>query len=127
MGLVMPPTSAAIAATAVMAQRAVIPSPQIIEPQRSFVDGIGGKSVFPQMFERARQLLDGVLVAEVGEVASALRLMAERNRIIAEGAGAAPVACALAHDWGVEKPKIACVVSGGNIDLSKLAEIFGTK
>jgi len=101
--------------------------PQTIEPQRSFIDGIGGKSVFPQMFQRARQLLDGVLEAEVGEVASALRLMAERNRIIAEGAGAAPVACALGHAWGVEKPKIACVVSGGNIDLTKLAEIFGTK
>jgi threonine dehydratase len=98
-------------------------SPQVIEPQRSFVDGIGGKSVFPRMFERARRLLDGVLVAEVEQVASALRLMAERNRIIAEGAGATPVACVLGH----VKAKIACVVSGGNIDLTKLAEIFGTK
>ena len=51
--------------------------PQIIEPERSFVDGIGGKSVFPQMFERARRLLDGVLVAQVEQVAAALRLMAE--------------------------------------------------
>ena len=98
-------------------------SPQIIEPQRSFVDGIGGKSVFPQMFERARRLLDGVLVAEVEQVACALRLMAERNRIIAEGAGATPVACVLGH----AKSRIVCVVSGGNIDLTKLAEIFGTK
>jgi threonine dehydratase len=98
-------------------------SPQIIEPQRSFVDGIGGKSVFPQMFERARRLLDGVLVAEVEQVASALRLMAERNRIIAEGAGATPVACVMGH----VKTKIVCIVSGGNIDLTKLAEIFGTK
>jgi threonine dehydratase len=98
-------------------------SPQIIEPQRSFVDGIGGKSVFPQMFERARRLLDGVLVAEVEQVASALCLMAERNRIIAEGAGATPVACVLEH----AKSKIVCIVSGGNIDLTKLAEIFGTK
>lgn len=98
-------------------------TPQVIEPQRSFVDGIGGKSVFPQMFERARRLLDGVLVAEVEQVAAAVRLMAERNRIIAEGAGATPVACVLGH----AKAKIACIVSGGNIDLSKLAEIFGTK
>jgi threonine dehydratase len=97
-------------------------SPRVIEPQRSFVDGIGGKSVFPRMFERAKQLLDGVLVAEVDQVAAALRLMAERNRIIAEGAGAAPVACVLDRP----KAKIVCVVSGGNIDLSKLAEIFGT-
>src|SRR5579864_1141555 len=56
-------------------------SPQVIEPQRSFVDGVGGKSVFPQMFERARRLLDGALVAQVEQVAAALRLMAERNRI----------------------------------------------
>jgi threonine dehydratase len=98
-------------------------SPQVIEPQRSFVDGIGGKSVFPQMFARARRLLDGVAVAAVEQVSAALRLMAERNRIIAEGAGAAPVACVLGH----AKAKIACVVSGGNIDLKKLAEIFGTK
>jgi len=98
-------------------------SPQVIEPRRSFVDGIGGKSVFPQMFERAQRLLDGVLVAEVEQVASALCLMAERNRIIAEGAGATPVACVLEH----AKSKIVCIVSGGNIDLTKLAEIFGTK
>ena len=97
-------------------------SPRVIEPQRSFVDGIGGKSVFPRMFERAKQLLNGVLVVEVDQVAAALRLMAERNRIIAEGAGAAPVACVLDRP----KAKIVCVVSGGNIDLSKLAEIFGT-
>ncbi len=97
-------------------------SPQVIEPQRSFVDGVGGKSVFPGMFERARRLLDGSLVAQVEEVAAALRLMAERNRIVAEGAGATPVACALAGRAGAGK--VVCVVSGGNIDLSKLAEIL---
>ena len=99
-------------------------SPQFIEPERSFVDGIGGKSVFPQMFELAKRLLDGVLVAPPSQVADALRLIAERNRIIAEGAGAAPVACALNSQ---PNGKVACIVSGGNIDLSKLAEIFGTK
>jgi threonine dehydratase len=100
-------------------------APQVIEPERSFVDGIGGKSVFPQMFARARQLLDGVLIASASEVAAALRLMAERNRIIAEGAGATPVACAIAGRGGTGR--VVCVVSGGNIDLSKLVEIFGTK
>jgi threonine dehydratase len=100
-------------------------TPQVIEPDRSFVDGIGGKSVFPQMFALAKRLLDGVLMASVSEVAAALRLMAERNRIIAEGAGATPVACAIAGGGGAGK--VVCVVSGGNIDLSKLVEIFGTK
>ena len=99
-------------------------SPQVIEPQRSFVDGVGGKSVFPQMFDRARRLINDALVAHVAEVASALRLMAERNRIIAEGAGATPVACALAGRAGAGK--VVCVVSGGNIDLSKLAEILAS-
>jgi threonine dehydratase len=97
-------------------------SPQVIVPQRSFVDGVGGKSVFPQMFERARRLLDGSLVAPVEEVASALRLLVERNRIVAEGAGATPVACALAGRAGAGK--VVCIVSGGNIDLDKLVEIL---
>ena len=100
-------------------------APRAISSERSFVDGIGGKSVFPQMFERGRRLLDGVLVACLNEVADAVRLLAERNRIIAEGAGATPVACALAGGAGTGK--VVCVVSGGNIDLSKLFEIFGTK
>jgi threonine dehydratase len=97
-------------------------SPQVIQPERSFVDGVGGKSVFPQMFDRARRLIDGPLVARVNEVAAALRLIAERNRIIAEGAGATPVACALAGQAGAGK--VVCIVSGGNIDLAKLAEIL---
>jgi len=97
-------------------------SPQVIAPQRSFVDGVGGKSVFPKMFERARRLIHGPLVAEVNEVASALRLIAERNHVVAEGAGATPVACALAGRAGVGK--VVCIVSGGNIDLAKLAEIL---
>jgi threonine dehydratase len=97
-------------------------SPQVIQPERSFVDGVGGKSVFPQMFDRARRLIDGPLVARVNEVAAALRLMAERNRIIAEGAGATPVACALAGQAGAGK--VVCIVSGGNIDLARLAEIL---
>jgi threonine dehydratase len=86
------------------------------------VDGIGSKTVFPQMFERARQLINGALVASLREVAAALRLLAERNRIIAEGAGACPVACALAGQAG--SGKIVCVVSGGNIDLSKLCRVL---
>jgi threonine dehydratase len=74
------------------------------------------------MFERARALLDGSLVASIDQVASALRLLAERNRVIAEGAGACPVACALAGMAGAGK--VVCVVSGGNIDLAKLCAIL---
>jgi threonine dehydratase len=96
-------------------------APQVVEYTPSFVDGIGSRTVFPQMLERAQQLIDGALVAELGEVAAALRLVAERNRVIAEGAGACPVACALAGKAG--GGKVVCVVSGGNIDLDKLCTV----
>ncbi|HEY1859323.1 MAG TPA: threonine/serine dehydratase [Gemmataceae bacterium] len=95
---------------------------QVVDYQPSFVDGIGSKTVFPQMFERARQLIDGAVVASLTEVAAALRLLVERNRIIAEGAGACPVACALAGKVG--SGKIVCVVSGGNIDTRKLCMVL---
>jgi threonine dehydratase len=100
-------------------------SPQPVDYQPSFVDGIGAKLVFPQMLERARALIDGSLVAELEEVASALRLLAERNRIIAEGAGACPVACALAGKAG--GGKVVCIVSGGNIDSTTLCRILNGK
>ena len=86
------------------------------------MDGIGAKMVFPQMLERAQQLIDGSLVAELDEVKCALRLMAERNRIIAEGAGACALACALAGKAG--GGKVVCIVSGGNIDFATLCEIL---
>jgi len=88
----------------------------------SFVDGIGAPEVFPEMFELTRELVDGSLVAGVDEVAEAVRLLAERARIVAEGAGATPVAAALAGKAG--GGKVVCVVSGGNIDATKLAEIL---
>jgi threonine dehydratase len=88
----------------------------------SFVDGIGSRSVFPGMFERAQSLLDGSLVASVAEVAAALILLVERNRVVAEGAGACPVANAVAGRAG--SGKIVCVVSGGNIDFSTLCALL---
>jgi threonine dehydratase len=92
--------------------------------QPSWVDGIGAKAVFPQMFERARTLIDGALVSDLSSVAEALRLMIQHNHIIAEGAGACPVACALSGQAG--PGKIVCVVSGGNIDSSKLFTVLAT-
>jgi threonine dehydratase len=97
-------------------------SPQSVDYQPSFVDGIGARLVFPQMLERAKDLIDGSLVADLDSVSSALRLMAERNHIIAEGAGACPVACALAGQAG--GGKVVCIVSGGNIDPQILGAIL---
>jgi threonine dehydratase len=89
----------------------------------TFIDGIGAPIAFPEMFELARFLLDGSLVSGVPEVAEAVRLLAVRNHVVAEGAGAASVAAALAGKAG--GGKVACIVSGGNIDAAKLAQILG--
>jgi threonine dehydratase len=97
--------------------------PTEIDYQPSWVDGIGAKAVFPQMFDRARRLIDGSLVADLASVAEALRLMVQHNHIVAEGAGACPVACALSGGAGIGK--IVCIVSGGNIDPAKLARLLG--
>jgi len=88
----------------------------------SFVDGIGGKGVFDSMRPFVSVLLDGALVSEPDDVAAALRLLVERNHVVAEGAGAAPVAAALSGRAG--GGKVACIVSGGNIDAGKLARIL---
>jgi threonine dehydratase len=97
-------------------------APASVEHRPSFVDGIGSKSVLPNMLELAQRYLAGSLVATVDEAASAVRTMAERNRVIAEGAGAVALAVALSGRAGTGR--IACIVSGGNIDLHKLAVIL---
>jgi threonine dehydratase len=79
--------------------------------------------VFPNMFEHARRLLDGSLVVTLAEAAQALRLLAERNRVIAEGAAASAVAAALSGRAG--SGKIVAIVSGGNIDMDKFAHLVG--
>jgi threonine dehydratase len=96
--------------------------PTQVEFKPSFIDGIGAKSVFPQMFERAKNLIDGSLVVSVAEVVRAVRILIERNHVIAEGAGATPVACALSGKAGAGK--IVAIVSGGNIDAAKLVELL---
>jgi threonine dehydratase len=90
--------------------------------QASFVDGIGSPFVLEDMWPLARRLLAGSLVSTVEEVAAAVRVLAERNRVVAEGAGAASVAAALAGRAGAGR--VVCVVSGGNLDPHKLATIL---
>jgi threonine dehydratase len=87
----------------------------------SFVDGAGGKSVFPRMWERMQGVVDGSIVVSLEETCRAMRTVAEKARVIAEGAGALPVAAALSGRAG-EGPIVA-VISGGNIDLAKFAEL----
>ena len=87
----------------------------------SFVDGCGGKSVFPRMWDLAHHLLAGSIVSTLEETRRAMRIVAERNRVISEGAGACAVAAGLSGKCG--PGKIVCVVSGGNIDLAKFSEL----
>jgi threonine dehydratase len=89
----------------------------------SFVDGAGAKVVLPAMWERAQPLLAGALTVSLDETAAAVRLLAERSRVIAEGAGALAVAAALSGQ--VPGRKLVCIVSGGNIDATRLAAILG--
>ena len=89
----------------------------------SFVDGAGGRRVLDSVWPLVQPLVDDALAIPVAEVAAAVRVLAERARVIAEGAGALALAAALSGRAGTGT--VVCVVSGGNINLSKLAEILG--
>jgi threonine dehydratase len=98
-------------------------SPQVFpEWKASFVDGAGGHSVFPRMWERMRPIVEDSLVVTLEQARAAMRLMAQMARVIAEGAGALGLAAALTGRLG--PGPIVAVVSGGNIDLDKYCEIL---
>jgi threonine dehydratase len=98
--------------------------PVTVDRTPSFVDGIGGRGVLGEMWPLLQMLLDGALVASLDDVSAAVRVLVERARVVAEGAGATPVAAALARRSADGGRKIVCVVSGGNIDTTTLAEIL---
>jgi threonine dehydratase len=96
----------------------------VTAPARAgFVSGVGFHSLLPQMWPLAREVIDGALTVSLAEVAGAIALLAERNKVIAEGAGAIPVAAALSgrHPYR----RVCAVVSGGNLDVAKLCTILG--
>ena len=96
---------------------------QFGEWKASFVDGAGGKSVFPRMWQRMRPVVDGSIVVSLEQTKQAMRLMAEKVRVIAEGAGALPLAAALTGKAG--QGPIVAIVSGGNIDLKLFFQLVG--
>ena len=97
-------------------------SPQVFkEWKASFVDGAGGQSAFPRMWERMKPVVNDYFVVSLEETRQAMRLMAEKTRVISEGAGALPLAAALRGEAG--KGPIVAIVSGGNIDLNKFCEL----
>jgi len=100
-------------------------SPQVFKNWKaSFVDGAGGQSVFPRMWDRMKPLVDNYIVVTLEETKKAMRMMAEKARIISEGAGALPLAAALTGKAG--KGPIVAIVSGGNIDLKKFSELIAS-
>lgn len=96
--------------------------PAIVNYRPSFVDGIGSRSVFPAMLERARMVLDGSIVSTLAEIAAAMRTLVELAHVVAEGAGACSVAAALSGQAG--RGKVVCIVSGGNIDLGRFSGLL---
>jgi threonine dehydratase len=106
-----------------LARSFALHSPQTFkEWQPSFVDGAGGMSVLPRMWQRMRTIVDGSIVVSLNETRRALRMIADQARVVAEGAGALSLAAALSGRAG--RGPIVAVVSGGNIDLRKLCEIL---
>jgi len=98
-------------------------SPQVFtEWKASFVDGAGGQSLFPRMWARMKPVVDDYIVVTLDQTRDAMRLMAEKSRVISEGAGALPLAAALTGKAG--QGPIVCIVSGGNIDLKKFCELI---
>ena len=96
---------------------------QFPEWKATFVDGAGGKSVFPRMWQRMQPVVDGVIVVSLDEVKRAMRLMADKARVIAEGAGALALAAALTGKAG--SGPVVAIVSGGNVDLEKFVDLIG--
>jgi threonine dehydratase len=97
-------------------------SMQAIEYRQSFVDGAGAKALLPKMWGLVAPLIDGAHRVSLEEVAAAIRLLAERTRVIAEGAGALAPAVALSGRAG--EGNVVCIVSGGNIDFPVLSRIL---
>lgn len=91
------------------------------EWKATFVDGCGGKSVFPRMWDIAHHLLAGSIVCSLEEVQRAMKIVAERNHVIAEGAAGCAIAAGLSGKCG--SGKVVCVVSGGNIDLAVFTKL----
>jgi len=112
-----PATGAPVAATL------AVGTPTAVDYRPSFVDGSGSRELIPRVWEQASQLLDGAFALPLDEVAAAVRLIAERARVIAEGAGALAVAAALSDRLDGAR-KVVCIVSGGNIDFAVLSRIL---
>ena len=113
-----PETAAPLAASIAAGRASAAPN-----WQPSFVDGAGGRSVLPSMWSLLSELVDGSIVVTLDEVRAAMRLVAERAHVVCEGAAACAVAAALTGRAG--RGRTVAIVSGGNVDLPRFAELVG--
>jgi threonine dehydratase len=93
-----------------------------VDFRASFVDGSGSRALLPKMWGLAQELVDEAAAVSLDDTAAAVRLLAERARVVAEGAGGLSLAAARAGHGG--NGKVVCIVSGGNIDSSRLTKIL---
>ena len=114
---VEPETGAALGAALAAAE------PVEVDYRASFVDGSGSRKVLEPMWPRVSDVVDGAFSVSLDETAAAIRTLAARGRVVAEGAGALALAAALSGRAG--SGKVVCIVSGGNINLGTLTEILG--
>jgi threonine dehydratase len=114
--------AAEVATAAPLAPSMAAGHPVEVERSPSFVDGIGGRGLLAEMWPIVSSVLDGSIVVGVEEAAAALRLLAIRNHVVAEGAGAAALAAALTGEAG--HGRVVAVISGGNIDLEAVSAIL---
>jgi len=105
--------------TAAIGNRGV---PMNVEHTPSFIDGAGAGALLPEMWEHARSLVTDAFSISLADAAAGVRLLVERARIVGEGAAGLPVAAALAGRAG--GGRVVCIVSGGNIDSARLADIL---
>src|SRR5579862_2433196 len=96
--------------------------PREIEFTPSWVDGAGGRALLPGMWERVQGLVDEAVAVPLPEVEAAVRLLASRAHVVAEGAGALALAAALRRD-----DRCVCIVSGGNIDPAVLSRLLAAE
>ena len=90
----------------------------------TFADGIAVKTPGVNTFELVEKYVDDVVTVSEDEIAAAILALMENQKLVAEGAGATPVAAALFGKLPIEGKKTVCLISGGNIDVNILSRVI---
>ncbi len=90
----------------------------------TIADGIAVKEPGAVTYEMVRQYVDDIALVTEDEIAAAILALIEKQKMIAEGAGAVSVAAAMFHKFPIEGKKVVCLISGGNIDVTSLSRVI---